>query len=100
MMQSELLQEIERAAAAGKQAPEGLEPPEFMLYYMLLGLYASYRAGKFSIEDGKYHKAQIYNTYKRYSEEYIQFTTICKEYQQQIREGYNERLRKIRQASD
>lgn len=99
-MQSELLQEIERAAAAGKQAPERLDPPEFMLYYMLLGLFASYRAGKFSADDGKYHKAQIYNVYKRYSNEYIQFTTICKEYQKRIREGYHERLRNIRQASD
>lgn len=96
MMQSELLQEIERAAAAGKQAPEGLEPPEFMLYYMLLGLFASYRAGKFTAEVGKYHKAQIYNTYKRYSNEYKQFLTICKEYQKQIKEGYeHERLRSI-----
>ena len=94
MMQSELFQEIERAAAAGKQAPAGLDPPEFMLYYMLLGLFASYRAGRFSAEDGKYHKLQIYHIYKRYSDEYIQFTTICKEYQQRIREGYNEqRLR-------
>lgn len=87
MMQSELLQEIERAAASGKKAPEGLAPAESMLYYMLLGLFACYRAGMFSAEDGRIHKAHIYNIYKIYSEEYKQFTDICKLYQQRIREG-------------
>lgn len=87
MMQSELLQEIERAAASCKKPPEGLEPAESMLYYMLLGLFACYRAGSLTAEIGKQHKLKIYNIYRRYADDYKQFTEICKEYQRRIREG-------------
>lgn len=87
MMQSELLQEIERAAASGKKPPEGLAPAESMLYYMLLGLFACYRSGSLTAEDGKQQKLRIYNIYNRYVEDYRQFTEICKLYQQRIREG-------------
>ena len=85
-MPSELLQEIERAACAGKKPPEGLEPAEMMLYYMLSGLYARYQAAKLSREDGEQHKQKIISIYKRYKDEYDQFKEICRIYQKQIRE--------------
>jgi hypothetical protein len=52
MMQSELLQKIEYNAANGKPAPEDLNPPETMLYYMLMGVYSSYQSGKITKEQG------------------------------------------------
>ena len=85
-MPSELLKDIERAAYTGKNPPEDLEPPEMMLYYMLLGLYSNYKLKHFSIQEGEAHKQRIYNIYNRYLSEYKQFTEICKEYQRQIRE--------------
>jgi hypothetical protein len=87
-MQSELLQKIEHDAARGKPCPKDLKPPETMLYYMLAGLYARYQSGKLTTEQGKQHKQQIMGAYKRYRDEYLQFTTICKQYQAQIRAGY------------
>lgn len=89
-MPSELLQRIEHEAATGKPAPKDLNPPETMLYYMLLGLYSNYKLKKFSVEEGEARKQRVYNIYKRYADEYRQFTEICKEYQQRIRERYNE----------
>ena len=86
-MQSELLQRIERAAAAGQPAPKDLRPPEAMLYYMLFGLYASYHAGKINKLQGHEHKTQIYKIYNRMNDDYHQFTEICKLYQQRIKEG-------------
>ncbi|WP_296612163.1 hypothetical protein [Ruminococcus sp.] len=88
-MQSELLKEIERDAAHGKPAPKDLEPPEIMLYYMLMGLYASYQSGKITKEQGHGYKDQIMATYKRLSAEYKQFTEVCTLYQSRIREGYS-----------
>ena len=86
MMQSGRVHEIESAAAAGKEIPEDLSPPDTMLYYMLLGVYAAYHSREISAEQGKEQKRQILNTYKRVKEDYEQYTGICKEYQRRIRE--------------
>lgn len=88
-MQSELLQRIERAAAASKPAPPDLKPPEAMLYHMLVGLYAAYHAGKLSKEQGHDKKIEVYTVYKRMATEYKQFTELAALYQQRIREGYS-----------
>ena len=87
-MQSELLQRIERAAAANKPAPKDLKPPETMLYYMLLGVYSAYQAGKLTKEQGHDKKTEVYAVYNRFSLEYTQFTELCAEYQKRIRDGY------------
>ena len=89
MMQSELLQTIERAAAHSKPAPKDLRPPEAMLYYMLLGIYAAYQAGKLTKEQGHDKKVQVYAVYNRMATEYKQFTELCAEYQKRIRDGYS-----------
>lgn len=86
MMQSGRVHEIESAAAAGKEIPEDLSPPDTMLYYMLLGLYACHRAGQITAEQGKERKKSIMNVYKRVKDDYEQYTGICKEYQRRIRE--------------
>jgi hypothetical protein len=88
-MQSELLQRIERAAAANKPAPKDLRPPETMLYYMLLGIYAAYQAGKLTKEQGHDKKVLVYAVYNRMATEYKQFTELAALYQQRIREGYS-----------
>ena len=88
-MQSELLQRIERAAAASKPAPKDLRPPEAMLYYMLLGVYAAYQAGRLTKEQGHDKKVQVYAVYNRMATEYRQFTELCAEYQKRIRDGYS-----------
>lgn len=89
MMQSELLQRIERAAAANKPAPKDLRPPEAMLYYMLLGVYAAYQAGKITKEQGHDYKVSVYNTYNKLKAEYDQYIEVCKIMQDRIREGYS-----------
>lgn len=88
-MQSELLQKIEHSAAHGKPCPKDLQPPETMLYYMLMGVYASYQAGKLTKEEGHQQKVAVYNTYKKIKAEYDQYVEICRLYQQRIREGYS-----------
>lgn len=88
-MQSELLQQIEHDAAKGKPVPKELNPPEIMLYYMLLGVYTRYQCGRISREEGHELKTQVYAVYKRMAEEYRQFTEICALYQNRIREGYS-----------
>jgi hypothetical protein len=87
------LEQLEKLAANGKPIPGDLPPPETMLYYMLTGLYARYQSGKLTTEQGKQHKQQIMGAYKRYRDEYLQFRTICKEYQAQIRAGYAQNQR-------
>lgn len=88
-MQSELLQTIERAAAHSKPAPKDLRPPESMLYYMLLGLYAAYQSGRITKEQGHQKKTEVYAIYKRMLAEYEQFRAVAASMQQKIREGYN-----------
>lgn len=87
------LEQLERLAIKGEPLPKETEPPETMLYYMLTGLYARYQSGKLTTEQGKQHKQQIMGAYKRYRDEYLQFGTICKEYQAQIRAGYAQNQR-------
>ena len=87
------LEQLERLAIKGEPLPKETEPPETMLYYMLTGLYARYQSGKLTTEQGKQHKQQIMGAYKRYRDEYLQFTTICKQYQTQIRAGYAQNQR-------
>ncbi len=88
-MQSELLQRIERAAAAGQPAPKDLRPPEAMLYYMLLGIYAAYQAGRLTKEQGHDKKTEVYTIYNRMATEYTRFTELTALYQQRIRDGYS-----------
>lgn len=88
-MQSELLQRIERAAASNKPAPENLKPPEAMLYYMLVGVYAAYQSGRINKEQGHDKKNEAYAVYKRMLAEYEQFRAVAASMQQKIREGYN-----------
>lgn len=80
--------EIEKLAADGKPIPKDLPPAETMLYYMLSGLYARYQTKKLSKEDARQHKQQILSVYKRFKDDYEQFTSICKEYQERIRSTY------------
>ena len=80
--------EIEKLAAEGKSMPKNLSPAETMLYYMLTGLYARYQAKKMNKEDARQHKQQILSVYKSFKDDYEQFTTICKEYQERIRLAY------------
>ena len=89
MMQSELLQRIERAAAANNPAPKDLRPPEAMLYYMLLGIYAAYQSGRITKEQGHQKKTEVYAIYNRMLTEYKQFTELAALYQQRIRDGYS-----------
>ena len=88
-MQSELLQRIERAAAAGQPAPKDLRLPEAMLFHMLQGVYAAYQAGRFTKEQGHEKKIEVYTVYKRMATEYKQFTELAALYQKRIREGYS-----------
>lgn len=88
-MQSELLQKIEHDAARGKPCPKDLELPETMLYYMLMGVYATYQAGKITKEQGHDYKVSVYNTYKKLKAEYDQYIEVCKIMQDRIREGYS-----------
>lgn len=87
-MQSELLQKIERDAANGKPAPKDLKPPETMLYYMLMGVYATYQAGKLNKEQGKELKKRAYGEYDRFKKDYEQYINICREYQRRLINGY------------
>lgn len=87
-MPSELLQKIEHDAARGKPCPKDLKPPEAMLYYMLMGVYASYQAGKISKEEGHQKKIEVYAVYNRMLTEYNQFREVCASMQSKIREGY------------
>lgn len=88
-MQSELLQKIEHDAAHGEPCPKDLKPPETMLYYMLLGVYSAYQAGKITKEQGHDKKNEVYAVYNRIAAEYKQFTEITILYQRRIREGYS-----------
>lgn len=87
-MQSEQLKELEKLAAKGETLPENLKPPETMLYYMLSGLYARYHTGRLSREAAQAQKQKILSVYKRFREDYEQFTAVCREYQSRLRNGY------------
>lgn len=80
--------EIELAAAHNQPLPKDLNPLETMLYYMLLGVYASYQSGKITKEQGHDLKKRAYSTYNRFKNDYEQYISICREYQQRLRNGY------------
>lgn len=80
------LEQLEKLASNGEPIPDDLPPPETMLYYMLLGVYAAYHAREITAAQGKERKRQILNTYQRVKDDYEQYTGICKEYQRRIRE--------------
>lgn len=80
--------DIEKLAAEGKPIPKDLPPAETMLYYMLTGLYARYQVKKLSKEEARQHKQRILSVYKSFKDDYEQFTSICKEYQERIKLTY------------
>lgn len=87
-MQSELLQNLEKMAAKGMEAPKTLDPPEVMLYQSLAALYQRYRSGGITPEQGASEKQVILNSYKRMRADYDQLHEICKLYQMRLKEGY------------
>lgn len=80
--------ELEKLAVRGSELPKDLAPPEVMLYYMLSGLYARYQTKKIDRECTVRHKQRITSVYKRFREDYEQFTAVCREYQSRLRNGY------------
>lgn len=87
-MQSEQLKELEKLAAKGENLPENLRPPEIMLYYMLSGLYAQFQSGKLAKPEAASRKQAILRVYEHLKNEYEQYISICKEYQERLRNGY------------
>lgn len=81
------IKEIDKAALQSTM-PDGLTPPELMLYHTLAALYVRYRADAVTKEQGQVLKKQIINAYKRMNDEYNQFKTICKQYQAEIKARY------------
>lgn len=80
--------EIEKAAINGDPIPKDLKVYDTMLYYMLSGLYAKYKARQLTKEEAKEHKQAIMSVYKRVKDDYEQFTAICKEYQRRLKDVY------------
>lgn len=83
------MKDIERAAASAAPCPKNLKPPEKMLYFMLLGVYASYQAGKIDKEQGHNLKSEAYSTYQQVKSDYEQYIEVAKQMQDKIRNGYN-----------
>lgn len=80
--------DIEKAASKGEPIPQDLKPYDTMLYYMLTGLYARYQARLINKEEAKQQKKVIMNTYKSVKDDYEQYTSICKMYQEEIHSKY------------
>lgn len=80
--------EIERLAAKDQPMPDGLTPPQVMLYQTFSALYTRYRLRTIDNEEAKHFKREILTAYQRMNDEYNQFLTICKEYQQRIKQNY------------
>ena len=83
--------EIERLAAKDQPMPDNLTPPQVMLYQTFAALYTRYKLRTIDNDEAKSLKLSILSAYKRMNDDYNQFLTICKEYQQRIREGYQPR---------
>ena len=77
--------DIERAALNGEPIPKDLKVYDTMLYYMLSGLYARYRARLITQDEARQHKQVILSVYQRVKNEYEQFTAICKQYQEVLK---------------
>lgn len=80
--------EIERLAAKDQPMPDDLTPPQVMLYHTFAALYARYRLRTIDNDEAKSLKRAILTAYQRMDDEYNQFLTICKEYQQRIKQNY------------
>lgn len=80
--------EIERLAAKDQPMPDGLTPPQVMLYQTFAALYARYRLRTIDNDEAKSLQRAILTAYQRMDDEYNQFLTICKEYQQRIKQNY------------
>ena len=87
--------EIERLAAKDQPMPDNLTPPQVMLYQTFAALYIRYRLRAIDNNEAKENKRKILSAYRRMDDEYNQFLTICKEYQQRVREGYQINMKKI-----
>lgn len=59
-----LTEEIEKAAASNKPIPDGIKGEELLLFLQLKYLYALFRTGKLTAEQGKAEKAKILESYK------------------------------------
>lgn len=80
--------EIERLAAKGQPMPDNLTPPQVMLYHTFAALYTRYKLRTIDNNEAKRFKREILTAYQRMNDEYNQFLTICKEYQQRIKQNY------------
>lgn len=88
-MPEDKMKDIERAAASAIPCPKNWNPPEKMLYFMLLGVYASYQSGKIDKEQGHNLKLEAYSTYQQVKTDYEQYIKVSKQMQDKIRNGYN-----------
>ena len=82
-------EEIIRLAANRNPLPDGQQPPEVMLFYMLTGLYSAFYNGTITKEAAAMEKRKILGVCERFRKEYEQFLSICREYQQRLKEGYS-----------
>ena len=81
--------DIEKAALKGEPIPKDLPVYDTMLYYMLTGLYARYQAKLLTKNEAQKHKQVVFNIYQSVKDDYEQFTSICKEYQRRLKDGYS-----------
>ena len=87
-------EQIEILAMNNKPMPDNLSPPQVMLFQTMAALYARYRTGIISREQGRKNKSAILCAYQRMNNEYEQFLAICREYQKRIVNGYDLRRNK------
>lgn len=80
--------EIERLAAKDQPMPDSLAPPQVMLFQTFSALYTRYKLRTIDNDEAKQLKRAILTAYQRMDDEYNQFLTICKEYQQRIKQNY------------
>ena len=80
--------EIERLAAKDQPMPDGLAPPQVMLFQTFAALYIRYRLRAIDSNEAKESKRKILSAYQRMNDEYNQYIAICKEYQDRIKKGY------------
>lgn len=61
------LAELERTAAAGYGLPEGLRPPEQLLFLSLRAIYRDFYAGQLTREQARLEKGHTLEQYKLYA---------------------------------